>query len=93
MDAQPEYPAAYSSTMGGVISVGASDSQDAVPSFSNYGATTVQLFAPGVAILSTVPGASYQSWSGTRWGREAGTAGLGCVGCMHAIDHRSLWCR
>ena len=34
-------------------------------SFSNWGKTTVGLGAPGVEILSTVPGGGYASYSGT----------------------------
>lgn len=34
-------------------------------SFSNYGAAQVDLFAPGVDILSTVPGSKYERDSGT----------------------------
>ncbi|HEX4851135.1 MAG TPA: S8 family peptidase, partial [Puia sp.] len=34
-------------------------------SFSNYGQKTVDLFAPGVAIYSTIPGGGYQAYSGT----------------------------
>jgi subtilisin family serine protease len=39
-----------------VICVGASDQNDQPAWFSNYGATSVDLFAPGVSILSTYPG-------------------------------------
>ena len=34
-------------------------------SFSNYGAKEVDLFAPGVAVYSTIPGNKYASFSGT----------------------------
>ena len=36
-----------------------------VADFSNYGSTTVDLFAPGVDIYSTVPDAKYEDASGT----------------------------
>ena len=36
-----------------IVCVGATDNRDAVTSFSNYGATSVDLFAPGESILST----------------------------------------
>ena len=36
-----------------LICVGASDNQDAIADFSNYGDTSVDLFAPGVGIYST----------------------------------------
>jgi subtilisin family serine protease len=39
-----------------VICVGASDQNDQPAYFSDYGATSVDLFAPGVSILSTYPG-------------------------------------
>lgn len=39
-----------------VICVGASDQNDQPAWFSDYGASTVDLFAPGVSILSTYPG-------------------------------------
>jgi subtilisin family serine protease len=38
-----------------VICVGASNNRDERGTFSNYGAETVDLFAPGVKILSTIP--------------------------------------
>ncbi|MBN1197603.1 MAG: S8 family serine peptidase, partial [Candidatus Aminicenantes bacterium] len=48
------YPSDY--TLPGIISVAATDHADALADFSNYGATSVDLGAPGVAVLSTVPG-------------------------------------
>ncbi len=48
------------------ITVGASDSAGGAADFSNYGAGVVNLFAPGVAIYSTIPGGDkYMSWDGT----------------------------
>jgi subtilisin family serine protease len=38
-----------------VICVGASDNRDERGEFSNYGDETVDLFAPGVSVLSTIP--------------------------------------
>jgi len=48
-----------------IISVAATDAYDQLASFSNYGATTVDLAAPGVEVLSTYPGADYKLLSGT----------------------------
>ena len=52
-----------------VIAVAAITSTGAKSSFSNYGATTVDLGAPGSGIVSTVPGkngaSAYASYSGT----------------------------
>jgi subtilisin family serine protease len=50
-DAQPFYPASYS--VANLVSVAASDQNDNRASFSNFGATSVDLAAPGVNILST----------------------------------------
>jgi subtilisin family serine protease len=52
-DAQPFYPASYN--VPNVVSVAASDQNDNRASFSNFGATSVDLAAPGVGILSTIP--------------------------------------
>ena len=52
-DTTPTYPASY--RLANMIVVAASDQNDALASFSDYGATTVDLAAPGVNILSTVP--------------------------------------
>ena len=58
-DTTPVWPANYanhSSTRTGVISVAATDQADQLASFSNTGASTVSVGAPGVNILSTVTG-------------------------------------
>lgn len=50
------------------IEVGASgyaDDESLVASFSNYGKNTVDVFAPGVAIYSSVPGSKYDYHDGT----------------------------
>jgi hypothetical protein len=65
-DTNPMYPASYN--LSGIISVGASTSGDTKASFSNVGVTTVDLFAPGVGIWSTLPvnhQPGYGSYSGT----------------------------
>ena len=59
----PQYPSGYG--LDNIISVAATDHNDILASFSNYGATTVDLGAPGVSILSTLPGGSYGYLSGT----------------------------
>ncbi|MCG2721316.1 MAG: S8 family serine peptidase [Thermodesulfovibrionales bacterium] len=52
-DFAPFYPSGF--TLDNIISVAASDSMDNLAYFSNYGATSVDLAAPGVGIYSTVP--------------------------------------
>jgi thermitase len=53
VETAPEYPCAY--TQANVLCVGATDFNDAKASFSNYGATSVDLFAPGTKVVSTYP--------------------------------------
>lgn len=62
-DQAPFYPAGYD--LANIIAVAATDRNDRLASFSNYGATTVDLAAPGVDILSTKPNNTYQTASGT----------------------------
>ncbi|MBN2346832.1 MAG: S8 family serine peptidase [Candidatus Aminicenantes bacterium] len=52
-EATHHYPSDY--TLPGIISVMATDNTDTRASFSNYGVTSVDLAAPGVGILSTIP--------------------------------------
>lgn len=59
-DGTLNYPAAYPE----VISVAATDQNDARASFSNANAD-VEIAAPGVSILSTIPGGQYAKLSGT----------------------------
>jgi hypothetical protein len=63
-DGAPFYPASFSSPTNNVVAVAATDSTDHLSSFSNYGASSVDVAAPGTAILSTVRG-GYASFSGT----------------------------
>ena len=58
-----EYPAGYDDAK--IISVAATDQADALATFSNYGSSWVDLGAPGVNILSTLPNQSYGYNSGT----------------------------
>lgn len=62
-DLVPSYPASYN--LDNVISVAATDHRDDLANFSNIGAQTVDLGAPGVDILSTLPGGGYGVLSGT----------------------------
>lgn len=62
-DVTPQYPASYA--LDNIISVAATDHNDFLASFSNFGLQSVDLGAPGVNILSTLPGSAYGFLSGT----------------------------
>ncbi|RMG43091.1 MAG: hypothetical protein D6719_04455 [Candidatus Dadabacteria bacterium] len=62
-DNHGHYPSNYN--LSNIISVAATDSNDNLASFSNYGSSSVHVAAPGVGILSTVPGGGYATFSGT----------------------------
>lgn len=62
-DQVPTYPASYN--IENVVSVAAVNRASELTAFSNYGARTVHVAAPGEGILSTANGGSYQNMSGT----------------------------
>ena len=62
-DANPHYPSSYE--LDNILSVASSDQADAMSWFSNHGATSVDLAAPGSDIYSTWPGGGFNTISGT----------------------------
>lgn len=66
-DATPHYPSSYDSDV--VLSIASTDRNDELSIFSvgasNYGLTSVDMGAPGSAILSTTPNNNYSVYSGT----------------------------
>lgn len=62
-DVSPQYPA--NAGLPNVISVAAIGSNNQLASFSDYGANTVNIAAPGVSIYSTLPSGKYGYLSGT----------------------------
>ncbi|MDP9353227.1 MAG: S8 family serine peptidase [Chloroflexota bacterium] len=62
-DATPHYPSSY--TNENIIAVAAIAKDGSITSWSNYGATSVDLGAPGSGIYSTTPKNTYKSYSGT----------------------------
>jgi subtilisin family serine protease len=85
-DALPAYPASYHAP--NVISVAATTNADARAYFSNYGATSVHLGAPGLDILSTTIGNTYTSFSGTSMATPhvSGAAALVLSHCAFSTD-------
>lgn len=62
-DLNPFYPASY--PWSNIISVAATDNRDLLAWFSCFGKKSVDLGAPGMNILSTTPGNTYGTMSGT----------------------------
>ncbi|MBE2181093.1 MAG: S8 family serine peptidase [Chthoniobacterales bacterium] len=75
-DLTPRYPAGYN--LENILAVAATDSTDRLSYFSNFGASTVDLGAPGSSIFSLRPGGQYASMSGTSMAAPhvTGAAGL-----------------
>ncbi len=71
----PVYPAAIK---GNVMGIASTTDWDQRSSFSNYGSTDVWIAAPGEYVISTFPGGTYASASGTSFSSPlvAGTAAL-----------------
>lgn len=67
------WPAAYSTTVTGVIAVGSTDSADNVSGFSNIG-PEVTVVAPGSGILSTMPTYAVSIPAGLSYGILDGTS-------------------
>jgi subtilisin family serine protease len=87
-DASPSYPASYNNT--NIIAVASITSSGGLSSFSNWGATSVDLGAPGSAINSTVPKRSqgkvvsgYASYSGT----SMATPHVAGAAALYAASH------
>ena len=60
-DVTPHYPSSYN--LYNILSVAASDRNDNQAGFSNYGSTSVDIYAPGVDILSTYKN-NWYAWAG-----------------------------
>lgn len=83
----PVYPAALN---GNVMGIASTTDWDARSSFSNYGNTDVWIAAPGEYVISTFPGGTYASASGTSFSSPmvAGTAAL-MLSAKPGLNHSS----
>ncbi len=81
LESDPEFPASYGLDLGNVVTVAATNDKDRLAGFSNYGKQTVDLAAPGVDILSTVPTkmGSYKTYSGTSMAAPYVTGALSLI--------------
>lgn len=84
-DATPSYPASYLNT--NIIAVAAITSSGAKSSFSNYGANTVDIGAPGSNILSTLPGKNGVSIYGAYSGTSMATPHVTGAAALYASIH------
>jgi subtilisin family serine protease len=100
-DSEPNFPNRFdrlkSKEFSNWLEIGASSFQKGLSlpaTFSNYGKKTVDFFAPGVDILSTVPDNKYDTYSGTSMASPAAagvaTLVLSYEPSMKAEELRSL---
>lgn len=75
-DRSPTYPSNYE--LGNVMAVASTTSRDGLSSFSNFGARTVHVAAPGSSVFSARAGGGYVTQSGTSMAspHAAGAAAL-----------------
>ena len=77
----PSYPCSY--PLPNVICVAATGQSNQLSSYSNFGAASVDLAAPGDAILSTWPGGTYNEG----WGTSSATPHVSGVAALLGAHH------
>ena len=84
-DTTPTYPASFD--LANVLSVAATDSNDNLAGYSNYG-QSVDLAAPGSGIYSTIPGASYGYSDGSSMAAPYVSGVAGLIKSLNPDDYR-----
>lgn len=87
IDETPIFPAAFS--FDNLISVAATTEEGRLAGFSNFGAESVDLGAPGVDIVSTIPGGGFGTISGTSFASPlvAGAAAALLASLPETVDN------
>ena len=81
----PYYPASY--TNQNIIAVASITNTGSISSFSNYGATSVDIGAPGSGIYSTLPGSNNTSAYGSYSGTSMATPHITGAAALYASTH------
>jgi len=65
IDNGPQFPAGLARYLDNVVTIAATDRNDQLSTFSNYGVGTASLAAPGSFVVSTIRNGQYQPFNGT----------------------------